>query len=498
MGQFKAGKSSFLNHLTCQDILPVGVTPVTNVITILQYGEEQKVTVHFLDRKIRQIRKEELNEYINEQVNTNNHKQVSRVVVYLPELEPFRGIRFIDTPGIGSLFKHNTEATFQFTPDTGLAIMAINPGNPLTEGDIDLIRELRTYTPRIYLLLTKTDLYDEKDLKEIEHFILNTLEDHFQETYTLFRYSIRKNADSYRETILSKMIRPMVSRQETILGEINTYKTLSLCRSCLSYLEASLQASIRARDQKQELQDLIRQNRENLDRQRRELHLIAQNYTAKTREYLTQIILPYHKSLSRLLEKEFRQEYSSWRGNLFALSRRYEQWMARHLEQEIGKILSKTEKEWIKLLSGPRKHFETYLGTARKERKEKIQNVLHIELQDQPVALHKPEIKRPDISVYWAFDTNLDLLWFLIPMFIFRKAFGRFFLRRIPDETEKNLYRLVSALTLEINKEIFHMMDEALTVLRNDLITAEKILSSTGDETPKLQQKIENLKKLIG
>ena len=198
------------------------------------------------------------------------------------------------------------------------------------------------------------------------------------------------------------------------------------------------------------------------------------------------------------MEKEFRQEYSSWHGNLFALSRRYEQWMARHLEQEIGKIVSKTEKEWIKLLSGPRKHFETYLGTARKERKEKIQNVLHIELQDQPVALHKPEIKRPDISVYWAFDTNLDLLWFLIPMFIFRKAFGRFFLRRIPDETEKNLYRLVSALTLEINKEIFHMMDEALTVLRNDLITAEKILSSTGDETPKLQQKIENLKKLIG
>jgi ribosome biogenesis GTPase A len=38
LGQFKAGKSSFLNSLIGQQILPVGVIPVTTTITRIQYG----------------------------------------------------------------------------------------------------------------------------------------------------------------------------------------------------------------------------------------------------------------------------------------------------------------------------------------------------------------------------------------------------------------------------------------------------------------------------
>jgi ribosome biogenesis GTPase A len=38
LGQFKAGKSSFVNSLIGQDILPVGVIPVTTVISRLQFG----------------------------------------------------------------------------------------------------------------------------------------------------------------------------------------------------------------------------------------------------------------------------------------------------------------------------------------------------------------------------------------------------------------------------------------------------------------------------
>ena len=38
-GRFKAGKSSFLNHLLSKSILPVGVVPVTAVVTRIQYGE---------------------------------------------------------------------------------------------------------------------------------------------------------------------------------------------------------------------------------------------------------------------------------------------------------------------------------------------------------------------------------------------------------------------------------------------------------------------------
>src|ERR1035441_1281538 len=38
LGRFKAGKSSFLNHLLGRDLLPVGVVPVTAVVTEIAYG----------------------------------------------------------------------------------------------------------------------------------------------------------------------------------------------------------------------------------------------------------------------------------------------------------------------------------------------------------------------------------------------------------------------------------------------------------------------------
>src|SRR5208282_2151217 len=48
-GRFKAGKSSFLNHLTGRDVLPIGVVPLTAVITRLRFGASERAKVSFLD-----------------------------------------------------------------------------------------------------------------------------------------------------------------------------------------------------------------------------------------------------------------------------------------------------------------------------------------------------------------------------------------------------------------------------------------------------------------
>ena len=48
---------------------------------------------------------------------------------------------------------------------------------------------------------------------------------------------------------------------------------------------------------------------------------------------------------------------------------------------------------------------------------------------------------QPDIRTPQSFDIHLDLLWFLIPMGLFRRFFERFFIRGIPREVETNLSR---------------------------------------------------------
>ena len=54
-GRFKAGKSSFLNHLVGRPVLPVGVVPLTAVITRLRPGEHERATVRFLNGETRPI-----------------------------------------------------------------------------------------------------------------------------------------------------------------------------------------------------------------------------------------------------------------------------------------------------------------------------------------------------------------------------------------------------------------------------------------------------------
>jgi hypothetical protein len=49
LGQFKAGKSSFLNSLLNQTVLPVGVIPVTTAVTRLQYGNKEKALIRHFD-----------------------------------------------------------------------------------------------------------------------------------------------------------------------------------------------------------------------------------------------------------------------------------------------------------------------------------------------------------------------------------------------------------------------------------------------------------------
>src|SRR5208283_816635 len=84
-GRFKAGKSSFLNHLAGRDVLPIGVVPLTAVITRLRFGERDQAEVHFLNGTTKNIPLEQIGRYVGENENPNNEKQVAAVEVELLE-----------------------------------------------------------------------------------------------------------------------------------------------------------------------------------------------------------------------------------------------------------------------------------------------------------------------------------------------------------------------------------------------------------------------------
>ncbi len=55
LGDMKRGKSTFLNALIGENLLPSDVNPCTALLTILRYGPTRQITVHFLDDKAPEV-----------------------------------------------------------------------------------------------------------------------------------------------------------------------------------------------------------------------------------------------------------------------------------------------------------------------------------------------------------------------------------------------------------------------------------------------------------
>jgi GTP-binding protein EngB required for normal cell division len=174
LGQFKRGKSTLLNALVGADLLPVGVVPLTTVPTFLAYGERTRATVHYGPAESPLVTEagsvtelhELLTRTVTETGNPRNTQGVSTVSVELPVDILADGIVLIDTPGIGSTLRHNTQATLDFLAqcDAALVLTAVDP--PLTETELDFLREVHRHVPRLVFALNKLDQLDPDEREE--------------------------------------------------------------------------------------------------------------------------------------------------------------------------------------------------------------------------------------------------------------------------------------------------------------------------------------------
>lgn len=170
VGQFKRGKTSFLNALLRQPILPVAVLPLTSIVTVLRYGPDLYAEVVYQSGGRRRIAIDELAGFVTEKHNPGNAKQVHYVEVFCPSDILATGAALVDTPGIGSVYTHNTAVTFDFLPKIDAAILLTSPDPPLTEVELQFASRLASQVQRIFVVLNKIDLLDRDGLEEVLEF----------------------------------------------------------------------------------------------------------------------------------------------------------------------------------------------------------------------------------------------------------------------------------------------------------------------------------------
>jgi small GTP-binding protein len=142
-GEFNSGKSSFINALLGERVLPEGVTPTTDRINVLKWGEtigDELVEAYLLER---------------------THPS--------PLL---RDISIVDTPGTNAVLREHEELTRDFVPRSDLVLFVTSADRPFTESERGFLEQIRAWGKKIVFIVNKIDILSaEADRAEVLRFV---------------------------------------------------------------------------------------------------------------------------------------------------------------------------------------------------------------------------------------------------------------------------------------------------------------------------------------
>jgi small GTP-binding protein len=162
-GEFNSGKSSFINALLGDKVLAEGVTPTTDRITLLRYGDEPS--------------EKPLEEFLLERD--------------FPA-DVLRRLTIVDTPGTNAIIRRHEELTRDFIPRSDLVLFITSADRPFTESERAFLAAIQEWGKKIVIVLNKVDMLEEQELAQVIAFIRENARDLLGFTPEVFPVSARQ------------------------------------------------------------------------------------------------------------------------------------------------------------------------------------------------------------------------------------------------------------------------------------------------------------------
>jgi ribosome biogenesis GTPase A len=158
-GDFKRGKSSLINALLQSNIVTTNVTPETVTINEIQYGTEFKINACLQDGGYIQLEPEELNAEKLLPILANYPNKISYLQIETP-IDWLRGLRLIDTPGTGDIFKQFDKQVQSYLNQADVVVWVISVLSPLSESEQAFLRLsiLPQDFPKLFFVINMIDV----------------------------------------------------------------------------------------------------------------------------------------------------------------------------------------------------------------------------------------------------------------------------------------------------------------------------------------------------
>lgn len=493
VGQFKRGKTTFLNALLGDAVLPVAVLPLTSVVTVLRHGNRAHGLVHFQNGRTAEIPLDRLPEFVTEKGNPRNAKQVAYVEVYHPSPYLAGGVTLIDTPGVASVYEHNTQVTYDFLPRMDAAIFITSPEPPLTSAEIEFLEDLGKQVGRIFVVMNKADAVSREHLAEVLEFTRRSLPaDLPTDDSQIFPVSARQALEAKQKgdpALLERSGFPAVERRiEQFLREeknrvfqfASGRRLLELAVELRMLLNLEIQA---ARMPVEELEQKIAE----FDRQLQLAGQQREDNRVLLRAGLARLSASFESAAREFAESQIPAVTAAARRHFEASSSLPRRKLAEEMDRFIARTVHELFEQWRREFE--RQAFEEFRSVAARfqqstnELADRVRQtagelfgiaIAPLELADELAWLE---------STGYYTDTLLD--WglgnapLLLPGPLFRRYLLRRVLKAVPEELDRNATRVAYDFKRRLQKSLSDFersleakLDEAVRGIRQAMETA--------------------------
>jgi GTPase SAR1 family protein len=475
LGQFKRGKTTLLNALLGVDLLPTGVLPLTSIVTIVRYGFEASGRIEFLDGHSQRIPLPEIPNFVTEVGNPRNKKRVAEVEVTYPAAGLADGLCLVDTPGIGSIFEHNTQISYEFVPQADAAIFVFSPESPLSQVELEFLHHIRAHVEKVFFVLNKADQVNDSERNEILEFARQTIRQQMPTgELRLYPVSARRSLDGRKKCDLDALENSNIPQLSRALRQfLAAHKGDLLLRStCASLrrltqnelLALELEERARALDaaQLQTRIQTIEETWQALDQRHREAAYILRGemraFETSLEKRLNEYVGGEVDNLARHLRTVVQQHSRASKGELVAM-----------VEQELRSKISEVLEDWkMEEEKAVAEEFEALTARFSAEAAKTIDQIQQVAAEQFGftwIAASLPE----RLTTHSTFRIKVDEIvsWGLgqFPLLLPGRLFVRYLANLMGQTAQEELYRNVGRLKADLGDRLEQSVTDYLRAL---------------------------------
>lgn len=170
VGEFKRGKSTLINALLGQEVLPADVLPATATLNRVTYSEEPYVQVEYKNGTSEKVDIDQLENYVTKLTSESEERAetVKEATVYYDTAFCKNNVDIIDTPGLND-DEQMTNVTLSILPKIDAAVFVISANSPFSQFEKDFLEKkmLTSDVGRIIFVVNCFGTFSQEDENKI-------------------------------------------------------------------------------------------------------------------------------------------------------------------------------------------------------------------------------------------------------------------------------------------------------------------------------------------